>query len=353
MTRRSCLVAVLTAILVALFPHTSAATSGSSGNDGWGGRTEVDSVVVKNSEDASHQGAPTSGAGVADRWQRHAVCLEWYTEEVGGVRFAGSWEGEIPSCVTQMEPPDNCPDGQVALMPWWRSQALAGGTFGPWVQVGGYQCASDLIYAQVAVEWAQMPITPTDYRLEPATGWAIAELGVNPIADGTPQTMDTTILGTPVIIRAVPVSYTWSGDDGTNVTLMSPGKPYADGGTPFSLPKHQHRATLTLTTTWRGEYSINGGASWSDAPGTATTTSASTTLHVYHPHTHLVDCDLNGNCLSGKQAPKNPSTLLDPDGDGIDNFLIPDAHINDYLNAREQDKTWSNPERKTITASTS
>lgn len=315
----------------------------------WSGSTCKSQVIVQGTSDAAMQGAPVSGGGVADRWQRHAVCVEWYTEEVGGVRFAGSWEGEIPSCVTQMEPPDNCPDGQVALMPWWRSQALADGTFGPWVQVGGYQCASDLIYAQVAVEWAQMPITPTDYRLEPATGWAIAELGVNPIADGTPQTMDTTILGTPVIIRAVPVSFTWSGDDGTNVTLMSPGKPYADGGTPFSLPKHQHRATLTLTTTWRGEYSINGGASWSDAPGTATTTSASTTLHVYNPHTHLVDCDLNGNCLSGKQAPKNPRTLLDPDGDGIDNFLIPDHLIDDYLSARDGGDTWSNPQRKTIT----
>src|SRR5690554_7613078 len=111
MTQRSFFVAILTAILVSLFSHPSAATSGSSGNDGWGGRTEADSVVVKNSEDASHEGAPTADSGAADRWQRHAVCREWYTEEVGGVRFAGSWEGEIPSCVTQMEPPDNCPDG--------------------------------------------------------------------------------------------------------------------------------------------------------------------------------------------------------------------------------------------------
>ena len=340
---------VLGAALAIVVAVMSAADQG----DGrFGGKTADASVEVWSSEDASYLGAPVSGGGLQDRWQRHAVCLEWYTEEVGGVRFAGSWEGEIPSCVTEMVPPE-CPDGQVALMPWWRSVAFADGTFGPWVQVGGYQCASDVIYAQVAREWAQMPITASGYRLEPATGWAIAELGVNPIADGTPQTMDTTILGVPVVIRAVPTTFTWTGDDGTNVTMTTPGKPYDDGGVPFSLPKHQHRATLTLTTTWRGEYSINGGASWSDAPGTATTTSASTTVHVYNPHTHLVDCDLNGNCLSGKQAPKNPSTLLDPDGDGIDNFLIPDAHINDYLNAREQDKTWFNSERKTITASTS
>jgi hypothetical protein len=308
-----------------------------------------DAMVYVSSNEASAQGAPVSGGGVGDRWQRHAVCLEWYTEAWDGPTYVKSFDGSIPDCVTDLPREDFCPDGEGVLNPWWRSQVLVDGSFGPWVQVGSYQCVADLIYAQVAVEWAQMPITPTDYRLEPATGWAIAELGVNPIADGTPQTMDTTILGTPVIIRAVPVSYTWSGDDGTNVTLMSPGKPYADGGTPFSLPKHQHRATLTLTTTWRGEYSINGGASWSDAPGTATTTSASTTLHVYNPHTHLVDCDLNGNCLSGKQAPKNPRTLLDPDGDGIDNFLIPDHLIDDYLSARDGGDTWSNPQRKTIT----
>jgi len=336
MSRRVASISLFVALVMAT-PDFGGDTRGSDESAG----------VYLSGTEASDQGAPTADTGLQDRWQRHAVCLEWYTEEVGGVRFAGSWSGEIPSCVNVREPAV-CPDGQVALDPWWRSEALADGTFGPWVQVGSFQCAADLIYAQVAQEWARMPITPSVYRLEPATGWAIADLGVNPIVDGTPQTMDTTILGTPVIIRAVPVSFTWTGDDGTNLTTSTPGRPYAQGGTPFTLAKHQHRVTLSLMTVWRGEYSVNGGATWAEAPGSATTTSASATLHVYHPHTHLVDCDLNGNCLSGKRAPKNPSTLLDPDGDGIENFLIPDDQIADYLATREAGKTWFGTDRKHI-----
>ena len=102
----------------------------------------------------------------------------------------------------------------------------------------------------------------------------------------------------------------------------------------------------TLTTTWRGEFSTNGGVTWRDAPGTATTTSNSTTVHVYNPHTHRVDCDLDGNCVNGTQGGGNKKTILDPDGDGIDNYLIPDDKIDAYLTARDNNNTWTDTERK-------
>ncbi len=191
-----------------------------------------------------------------------------------------------------------------------------------------------------------MPIVPTTYTIQPATGWAIAELGVIPIADPTPQTMDVVIIGTPVIIRAVPTSYTWSVDDGSAWTTTDPGKPYDQGGHAIGLARSEHRAAMTLTTTWRGEYSTDGGATWADAPGTATTTSGTVAFHVYNPHTHLVDCDVNGYCASGNSAPAIPKTLLDPDADGIDNYLIPDNQIDAYLDARDAGRTWTGTARK-------
>ena len=88
---------------------------------------------------------------------------------------------------------------------------------------------------------------------------------------------------------------------------------------------------------------------WREAPGTATTTSASTTVHVYNPHAHRVDCDLEDNCVNGSQGGGNQKTVFDPDGDGILNYLIPDDKIDDYLAARDANTPWTNPERKTPT----
>jgi hypothetical protein len=35
-----------------------------------------------------------------------------------------------------------------------------------------------------------------------------------------------------------------------------------------------------------------------------------------------------------------------PDGDGIDNYLIPDDKIDDCLATRDQDRTWTDTARK-------
>ncbi len=69
-------------------------------------------------------------------------------------------------------------------------------------------------------------------------------------------------------------------------------------------------------------------------------------MHVYNPHTHLVDCDLNGNCVTGSQGGGNQNTILDPDGDGIDTYLIPDNQIADYLATRDAGHTWTDTARK-------
>ncbi|UPU89473.1 hypothetical protein LGT36_005975 [Demequina sp. TMPB413] len=312
------------------------------------GETTDDSIISHGTEAAAQLGAPTAGASSSDRWMRHELCREWFTVELTGEMFPGVWDDEIPECATVLPPPPNfCPDGEVALAPWWVSRHLGDGVYGPWRQTGGHQCTSDILYTQVAQAWASMPIAPNTYDVQPEGGYAVAELGVNLIVDTNPRTMDVTLLGTPVTIRAVPTLYTWTNTDGTVWTSTDPGKPYADGGEPFTFPRTpEHRTTFTLTTTWRGEFTTNGGATWRDAPGTATTTSGATTVHVYNPHTHRVDCDLDGNCVNGTQGGGNQKTVFDPDGDGILNYQIPDNKIDDYLTTRDAEKKWTDPERK-------
>lgn len=310
---------------------------------GGGTRNEDDDgavVEVVSSMDAMSQGAPIVNASLADRWQRHEICLEWFTEEVGGARSISQFDGELPACATgTLAREDFCPGGEVALAPWWVSRHQGGGVFGPWTQVSGYQCTADIIAALAALEWQQMPIAPNTYTTQPATGWAVAELGVVLAVDQNPRTMTTTLLGTPVIIRAIPTVYHWSADDGSTWSSTTAGQTWENGGDAFTFARYEHRTTLGLTTTWRGEFSTDGGVTWRDAPGTATTTSATTTVHVYHPHTHTVACTTTGNCtLTASGQAGGTSTLLDPDGDGTDNYLVPDSQIDAYLAARAKDQ---------------
>ena len=316
-----------------------------------GGFTGDSEVAVVSAGEAASQGAPVSASASGDRWQRHAICSEWVTVahvgQVGVGSFTKAWAPTIPDCTGDpFRPLAVCPDGAVPLDPWWVSREDAG-VYGPWEIAGSQQCPADLLLAQVEQAWETMQIAPNTYQTQPSAGFAIAELGVNLIVDSNPRTLDVTLMGTPVTIRAVATQYTWTNTDGTTWTSTSPGKPFEQGGAPFAFPRApEHRTTFTLTTTWRGEFTTNAGATWRDAPGTATTTSNSTTVHVYNPHTHLVDCDLNGNCITGSQGAGNQKTILDPDGDGIDNYLIPDNKIDDYLATRDKDHTWTDTARK-------
>ena len=61
-----------------------------------------------------------------------------------------------------------------------------------------------------------------------------------------------------------------------------------------------------------------------------------------------MDCDLDGNCVNGTQGAGNQKTIFDPDGDGIDNYLIPDNRIDAYLTARDNNTTWTDTARKNV-----
>ncbi len=321
-----------------------AAGVGNAGGEDFWGETGRDNVTL-NGVEAGTFGAPTSSGGGHDKWVRHEICE--------GMKFTSAeiFEMAIPDCGPDspaITPPVTCPANEAPLNPWWVNR-FVGGAYRGWELASGYQCTTDLLLAQVAQAWATMPIAPNTYVVQPGDGYAVAELGVNLAVDTNPRTMNATLLGTPVIIRAIATQYTWTNTDGTTWSSANPGKPYEQGGTPFTFPlRPEHRTTFTLTTTWRGEFSINGGATWRDAPGTATTTSTSTTVHVYNPHAHRVDCDLDGNCVSGTPGAGNQKTLFDPDGDGIDNYLIPDSKIDAYLAAREAGATWTDTARKSI-----
>lgn len=297
-------------------------------------------IETMKSDEAAAQGAPafTSSSSSGDRWVRHQLCEDWGRTQ-GWTAEPGVWSGDsLPDCTganPAITPTVTCSDGAVPLDPWWVSRLLGDGSYGPWTLASSYQCGRDLLLAAVEREWRSMIIAPNTVTTSPGEGWVIADMGFIGMADTTPRTKNVTLLGTPVTIRAVATQYVWVSTDGNMWATADAGKPYDQGGTPFTFtPGDEHRTQVTLTTTWRGEYTTTGGTTWRDAPGTATTTSAPFSLHIYNPSVHRVDCDLDGNCLSGNAAPDHPATILDPDADGINNYTIPDNEIADYLKNR-------------------
>ncbi|WP_144018517.1 hypothetical protein [Demequina sp. NBRC 110051] len=308
----------------------------------WGADTcgsQVDAYVAIDDGGSVDEGTTQIGSRPKFRYQRHEVCLEWLS---GGVDRGDEElivQGPLTDCTagTSAPPLNTCAPGETVRPPLFRSELQDDGSYGPWIRMGSYGCDTDALYAAAIDAWRSMDITPSGYEIQPDAGYAISSLGIVPIAEGGPQTRTVTLLGANVQLRATPQNFTWSTSDGDSWTTTSPGTTYANGGEPYLFDPGERRIQLTLATEWTGEFSLNGGSTWIDAPGTATTTSDTTSIHIYSPRSRLVDCDLNGNCGSNQSATSaDAPTVLDPDGDGIDNYTVSDAQIADYLAARER-----------------
>jgi hypothetical protein len=259
------------------------------------GQTDETSVKVTAAE-AAAQGAPTAGSsqsGRIEEWMRAPFCL-----------YYGDLETSAPVCMYPTLPiVQMCPDGTRALDPWWMRYRRANGSWSAWSPHSGYQCQAVLFAAALANAWEEMPIAPNTITIQPDTGWVLTTVPTIVYVDRAPRTRNVTLLGTPVIIRATASAYTWTWGDGAQTVTTQPGAAYPNATVTHTYMYEEQDVVVRLTTSWRGSYSTNGGASWLAAPGVAHTTSTPIPVHVYNPHSERVDCDLNGNCNTGADGP--------------------------------------------------
>jgi hypothetical protein len=122
-----------------------------------------------------------------------------------------------------------------------------------------------------------LPLPRLDTQQQPP-GNALVGLPVVFHTDGpTTQTFTVDIRGFTVDIVATASGFTWHTGDGTDLTSTGPGAPYPDHSV-----SHDYRSgtyTASLTTTWSGTFSVDGGAS-ADVPGTTTTDGPPVTFDV-------------------------------------------------------------------------
>lgn len=194
-----------------------------------------------------------------------------------------------------------CDDGSEATPPLWRrwETPTGSGNWGEWEMMRGYHCSAETTFDyHLRIAWQQMPIAPHTITLQPDTGRVFANVPTIAMVDREPRQLPTTILGRAVLIRANPGAMTWTWGDGTTTITYDRGNPYPNQTLTHTYAYFEGDVVITLTSTWSGEYSLDGGTTWRPAPGTARTDSTPIPLTVYNPHTHIVACDTNGNCRS-------------------------------------------------------
>lgn len=176
----------------------------------------------------------------------------------------------------------------------------ADGTPGEWSTAGApvadQSCVTPADLADEAARaLATLTLAPSPVVVQPPDGWTVVNVPTITYTEPEEQVLDTTLLGIPVQIRATPLSFTWDYGDGSGpVTTTDPGAAYPHHTVAHTYGQPADRVTITLTTTWSGQFRITGTPSWTDVTGTAITTSAADPLQVYEARSRLVTDDLPG-----------------------------------------------------------
>lgn len=248
-----------------------------AGDVDWGGRATDQDFEIEGVRDdiGSHPGASTVSTTPRE-YLRDDVC--WYTDGV----MPASLCGAAPA------PPFVCASGAIGTDPLWMREQLADGTWGPWVVLTWYGCPSEAdLLAAIEREWTELRPEPTRISFQPDTGVVYATVPTVAIADDSTRLHAAQILGAAVTIRATPARFTWTWGDGESTTTTDPGRPYPNATVTHAYGRALDSASVSLTTTWTGEYRIGAGT-WADFDTSIATTSPAVSLQVLHPRSVLV-----------------------------------------------------------------
>lgn len=260
--------------VVALGWALASLVAAEGGGTDFGGQASDGSITIHASDHGG--GTPSSGTPT------YEFKRMWWSQCVGTGLQRWCLDDELSRRV--------CADGTTALAPLFRREIdPAGNELSPWQPIDPGGCPEDSITPVLtAEEFARLPLAPSAVHLQPGDGRALVHYGVIATTDATPQTLTTTILGTPITVTATPTSWTWDYGDGTPPrTTTDPGRPYPDtsGAHAYDAPGTY---LLTVTTTWTGTYQLNGTGPRHTVAGTAATTSPPITVTVETASPHLV-----------------------------------------------------------------
>lgn len=144
------------------------------------------------------------------------------------------------------------------------------------------------IAAAAVTELRRLPIASGGITIQPSRGWTLVNLDTIVLTNPAPQTFDTTVLGVPVTVRALPTRYSWDFGDGTApLVTTQPGRAWPDP-TVSHVYRNPGTRTVTLTTQWSGQFLVGGSTTWQPIAGVATTTETAPAIEVRAAENSLV-----------------------------------------------------------------
>jgi len=151
---------------------------------------------------------------------------------------------------------------QVATMNYCAEQSESADDQGP--------SLADLI----AREWDELQLPAPVIDTLPKNNSTLVQLETFVQGPQAPITYDTTLLDTPVTLRATPAIWNWDfGDASELLSVNEPGQATIAGEV-----SHVYRQPgafqISLTIDWYAEFTIDNGATWQTVPGTGHTTAS-------------------------------------------------------------------------------
>ncbi len=185
--------------------------------------------------------------------------------------------------------PDACGEDAVVDPMWMRERSTpTSDDWSPWVQVDAGGCAVDLLPVLTQADFRRLPLSKPALTMQPNRGWVLVNIETIVMTDPAEQTLRTELLGHGIDVVATPTLYRYDfGDELDPLITESPGHPWPHHDT-FHVYQRPGTRQITLTTTWKGRYRVDGSPVWRDVDGTAQTSTTSAPFEVQERRSHLV-----------------------------------------------------------------
>ena len=240
---------------------------------------EVGATDVAAGAGATPGGAEAARQGIVnDEYRRLEAC--------GAISAEEGYRWPCPDSPA-VDHSDVCGTAPVLLPLWHRGRASQFAAWSDWELVEELSCVGQgPTPEQVLTEFRRLPITPSALTVQPE-GPVLVNIDTIAYVDPAPQTLTTTVLGTPIAFQVTAATYTWDFGEDDPFTTTSPGHPWPDQDVahPYRRPG---TGQVTVTTTWQATYTLGTDPTVRTVPGTATTTTTSEPFEIVEAHSHLV-----------------------------------------------------------------